>query len=151
MRKPITEKGKEIVIGKNIVHYDQFHIEGKINNTPIPVLIDTGASLNMIHINLVKAKDIQESNLRIAKVNNQIEKSIGKIKIIIAIASQEILVEFEIFEDNANKCILGTPWLEQVKPWKIENNKITFVHKNVEFSTKRLSGSCWELNEKYKI
>lgn len=121
---------------------NQFYIKGiiKENNIQIPILLNTGLSANFIHQEYItNIGQVQISNLKYKELeNSELLSSQGKINKIIVIASQEMLIEFEIINDNNNKCILGNTWLDYVKPWNINENKLVFTYKNIEFSTNRI-------------
>ncbi|DAF42457.1 TPA_asm: movement protein [Bacopa monnieri virus 3] len=120
-------------VERNII-YRQYYINSIINNKEVKTLIDSGAAINLLGNNLAKNKG--KSTLKYTGIEGSEINSLGNTNEIIIITTQQILVNFELYDKN--ECILGNIFLDQVKPWKIEDEYFEFTHKGIKFKTKRM-------------
>ncbi len=110
-----------------ILLYEKF----KVKNQEINVIIDSGASTNIITKTLLdklNTKIEESSNKIFTLANGKDIIALGKVKLNFKIQERKLLIKLQVIELKEEKILIGMKWLKKVKAEiNLENNTIKII------------------------
>jgi len=138
----LPRKSMEYKMIKEIEPY-HYYITGIIEQRKHIIIINTGQEENYIPRELVTEEEINSKEQICPELPKELSYTEETTQKEIIIGGIVILIKFKIYQSD--NIILGIKWLEEMKPYNLENTQLIITYKNKKVTIKRTiwSNKIW--------
>jgi len=130
----LPRKSMEYKMIKEIEPY-HYYITGIIEQRKHIIIINTGQEENYIPRELVTEEEINSKEQICPELPKELSYTEETTQKEIIIGGIVILIKFKIYQSD--NIILGIKWLEEIKPYNLENTQLIITYKNKKVTIKR--------------